>query len=328
MPHPILERLTGQHPVNRPVIGLAPMAGVTDIAFRQICEQLGADYSVCEMVASKPELLQTPKSQSRLHFTDHATPNIIQIVGNQPDEMAMATTHYIKQGAEIIDINLGCPAKKVNGTGAGSALLQSLDKVEAILRAVTAVSTVPVTLKTRLGWDHDNYTLLDIVQIAEQVGISLITVHGRTRACRFNGNAQYDLIGQAKAATRLPMIVNGDIDSVEKAQQVLQQTQCDGIMVGRASLGNPWLFHMIRRELDCHFTAHDSAIDKIQLACKHIAHTQQLYGGITGVRYARKHIQKYLQHLTGTPDLFKNIASIDNAEAQLDVFAALLEDYA
>lgn len=308
---------------NRPLVALAPMAGVTDLPFREVCEQLGADFSVTEMAATAPQLLDSVKNQSRLHFTPHARVKILQIIGNDAAQMATAAAHYANSpnGADIIDINLGCPAKKISSKGAGSALLSDLKLVESILSAVTKACSVPVTLKTRLGPDHNHYTLRQVAQIAEDVGIELMTVHGRTRACRFNGEAQFDEIAAVKQACSLAIIANGDIDSVDKAQAILAKTQCDGLMIGRSAVGNPWLFSELREQLDTEFKP--KQMDKKQLILDHIENTQLFYGDKKGVRFARKHIQKYLAHL-GLSAHFSTLAQIDEAAAQRYHLAEIL----
>lgn len=308
---------------DRPMIALAPMAGVTDVPFRQLCEQLGADYSVTEMAASAPQLLDSDKNQTRLHFTPQARVKILQIIGNDAAHMADAAKRYADSGADIIDINLGCPAKKVSSKGAGSALLSDLAQVQRILTAITAASPVPVTLKTRLGPDHEHYTLFDIARLASELGIELITVHGRTRACRFNGQAEFTEIARIKQAfPKLAIIANGDIDSPEMANKVLQQTTCDGLMIGRAGVGNPWLFSDIRQRLEPDFIAPSTPRKTVIL--QHIQQTHDFYGAIKGVRFARKHIQAYFKHL-GIATHFPALAKTTDPKQQLQQLDALLD---
>lgn len=300
---------------DRPIIALAPMAGVTDVPFRTICEQLGADYSVTEMAASAPQLLASEKNQTRLHFTESARVKILQIIGNNAEHMANAAARYADMGADIIDINLGCPAKKISSKGAGSALLSDLPLVKTILTAVTAASPVPVTLKTRLGPNHDNYTLFEVANIAESLGIELITVHGRTRACRFNGSAQFTEIARVKAAfPQLSIIANGDINSAKRAAEILQSTGCDGLMIGRSAVGNPWLFRDIRQCFEPNFTADVPTTTELIVA--HIDNIHAFYGAGKGVRFARKHIQAYLAHL-GLRERFVELAKTPDATQQL-----------
>lgn len=317
-----LRQRYGIDDAHRPVVALAPMAGVTDVPFRQICEQLGADYSVTEMAASAPQLLESAKNQTRLHFTDNARVKVLQIIGNNAAHMADAAARYADKGAEIIDINLGCPAKKISSKGAGSALLSDLALVKAILQAVTAASPVPVTLKTRLGPDHDNYTLFEVATLADSFGIELITVHGRTRACRFNGHAQFDEIARIKSAfPQLAILANGDIDSAARATEILQHTGCDGLMIGRSAVGNPWIFRDIRHCFDADFTV--TAPDTTQLIIEHVRAIHAFYEAGKGVRFARKHIQAYLTQL-GLREHFAELATTNDAEQQLRQLEHLL----
>lgn len=310
---------------QRPLIALAPMAGVTDVPFRELCETLGADYSVTEMAASAPQLLDSHKNLSRLHFTQQARVKILQIIGHDAEQMANAARAYAEQGCDIIDINLGCPAKKVSRKGAGSALLSDLPLVARILSAVTTACPVPVTLKTRLGPDHNDYTLLTVAEMALERGIELMTVHGRTRACRFNGKAQFTEIAKLKHTfPELSVIANGDISDVATAEAVFNETACDGLMIGRAAVGNPWLFSDIRRHFDAHFSPQPlEDADKNVLMLTHIRRIHDFYPAGKGVRFARKHIQAYLRQ-RGLADAFTTLANIDDAEAQRQQFAHLL----
>lgn len=311
-----------QHTDNRPIIALAPMAGVTDLPFRTLCERLGADYSVTEMAATAPQLLQSDKNQARLNFTPNAKVKILQIIGNDATQMATAASLYAQMGADIIDINLGCPAKKVSKKGAGSALLSDLYLVKSILSEVKLNCPIPVTIKTRLGTDHDNYTLLKIGEIISELGIELITVHGRTRACQFKGNAEFSEITKLKQSfPNLTVIANGDIDSTDKALSVLEQTQCDGIMIGRGTIGNPWLFSEIKQTIGGNSTTPIALSTKTQTILEHINNTHQFYGDKKGVRFARKHIRAYLHHL-GLSEQFDKLAKVEQAEKQF----AILED--
>ncbi len=307
-----------------PLIALAPMAGVTDLPFRSLCEQLGADYSVSEMAASAPQLLDSDKNQLRLAFPAGARQKILQIIGNDARQMARAARHYAVMGADSIDINLGCPAKKVSKKGAGSALLSDLSLVADILTAVVKACPVPVTVKTRLGTTHDNYTLFEVATIANDLGIKQLTVHGRTRACKFNGIAQFEEIARVKRAfPQLRMIANGDIDSPARARAVLEQTGCEGLMIGRSAVGRPWLFSEIRQQLDEHFVT--PPIDKKAVVLEHIRQTHQFYGGVKGVRFARKHLQGYC-HYFGIEKHFRALAKIDHPAVQLEHVKMLLEE--
>ncbi len=314
-----------QHSDNRPIIALAPMAGVTDLPFRTICDRLGADYSVTEMAATAPQLLQSDKNQSRLTFTPNAKVKILQIIGNDAKQMATAASLYAQMGADIIDINLGCPAKKVSKKGAGSALLSDLDLIKSILSEVKSNCPIPVTIKTRLGTDHDNYTLLKIGEIISELGIELITVHGRTRACQFKGNAEFNEIAKLKQSfPNLTVIANGDIDSTDKALSVLEQTQCDGIMIGRGAIGNPWLFSEIKQAVGGDFTTPIALSTKTQTILEHINNTHQFYGDKKGVRFARKHIRAYLQYLSLSQE-FDKLAKIEQAEKQFAILEKIVK---
>lgn len=327
MQNPLIPMILGHASDNRPIVGLAPMAGVTDLPFRTLCEKLGADYSVTEMAASAPQLLASQKNQTRLHFTPRSRCKILQIIGNDAKQMANAAQHYAQLGAEIIDINLGCPAKKISSKGAGSALLSDLSAVKSILTSVTKASPVPVTVKTRLGPDHDNYTLFEVADMAQAMGISLITVHGRTRADKFNGSAQFDEIARVKQAfPLLTLIANGDINNVGQALHVLDYTQCDGILIGRGAVGNPWLFQEIKQSLNPTLARIKLTNNQINnTIMQHIRQTHDFYGDEKGVRFARKHIQKYLQHL-GIGTQFSLLAKQNNPKNQLKTLQQLLDN--
>ncbi|NNL56840.1 MAG: tRNA dihydrouridine synthase DusB, partial [Pseudomonadales bacterium] len=219
---------------------LAPMAGVTDFPFREICRQNGAALVTAEMAASNPRLRDTLKSQLRLANRNEPEPRIVQIVGTEAQQLADAARHQVESGAQIVDINMGCPAKKVCKKLAGSALLKDPALVERILRAVVNAVNVPVTLKIRTGWDHASRNAVEIARIAEQAGIASLALHGRTRACKFNGSAEYDTIAEVVRQVSLPVFANGDINSAAKAAQILAHTAADGVMIGRAAQGNPW----------------------------------------------------------------------------------------
>ncbi|MFT5713428.1 MAG: tRNA-dihydrouridine synthase B, partial [Glaciecola sp.] len=224
---------------------LAPMAGVTDRPFRQLCKKMGAGLVVSEMLSSNPEVWNTTKSQLRMNHEGESGIRSVQIAGSEPFLMAQAAQFNVDNGAQIIDINMGCPAKKVNKKLAGSALLQQPQLVEAIVKAVVDAVKVPVTLKIRTGWDTDNRNGVQIAQIAEANGIQSLAVHGRTRACMYKGNAEYDTIRKIKETISIPVIANGDIMSVDDAKEVLRYTGADGIMIGRGAQGNPWIFRQI-----------------------------------------------------------------------------------
>lgn len=273
---------------------LAPMAGVTDRPFRQLCRELGAGLTPSEMLTADTRLWSTRKSRRRLDYEGEPGPVVVQIAGAQPQMLATAAREAVSRGAQIIDINMGCPAKKVCRQMAGSALLKDEDLVARILAAVVDAVDVPVTLKIRTGWDKEHRNGLRIARIAERCGIMALAVHGRTRACRFQGKAEYRTIRQIKQAVAIPVIANGDIDSPQKAVRVLEETKADGIMIGRAAQGQPWLFSQI--DFYCRYGKLKPAPAKHQVRDIMLAHLQNLYrfyGEYTGVRVARKHLGWY-----------------------------------
>ncbi|MCB1857317.1 MAG: tRNA dihydrouridine synthase DusB [Gammaproteobacteria bacterium] len=298
---------------------LAPMAGVTDLPFRQLCRRFGAGLAVTEMISSSPGLRDTVKTLRRTDFRGEVGPVAAQIVGAEPRAMAEAACFNARRGAQIIDINMGCPARKVCKKAAGSALLKDEGLVGAIVNAVTSAVDVPVTLKIRTGWDRDHRNGARIAKIAEQAGIAAIAVHGRTRACGFHGEVDYRTIRTIKESVAIPVIANGDIDSPEKAKAVLNDTKADGLMIGRAAWGRPWIFREILHYLEHgqHITA--PRADWItDLVVAHLRHLHRFYGETPGVRIARKHIAWYSRNQLCSTTLFqKKINTIDSAEEQL-----------
>ncbi len=302
---------------NRLVI--APMAGVTDRPFRKLCRQFGAGYAVSEMVASKPEFWQTPKSMHRMNHDGEDAPIAVQIAGNDPQVMAEAARFNVTRGAQIIDINMGCPKKKVCKADAGSALLRDESLVARILEAVVNAVDVPVTLKTRTGWSPDNRNAIRIAQIAQNAGIAALTLHGRTRACGFDdGTVEYDSIKAVKASVTIPVIANGDVDSPSKAKWVLEYTGADAVMIGRAAQGRPWIF----RDTE-YFFEHDElplapeVAEVAALMQTHLEDHYTLYGESSGVRSARKHIGWYTEGLPGS-EVFRDALNVlTEAGAQL-----------
>lgn len=279
---------------------LAPMAGVTDRPFRQLCRQLGAGLAVSEMVTADKRLWNSRKSRFRLNHEGEQAPRIVQIAGGDPAMLAEAARLNVEQGAQIVDINMGCPAKKVCNKAAGSALLRDEALVADILEAVVAAVEVPVTLKIRTGWDTDHRNGLRIAQIAERSGIQALAVHGRTRACGYRGEAEYDTIAEIKAATSLPVFANGDIDSPEKAAEVLAYTGADAVMIGRAAQGQPWIFREINHYLATGERLAAPTLTEIEsLLVDHIQALHRFYGDYLGVRIARKHLGWYLAALGG-----------------------------
>ena len=289
----------GPYQLSNPVV-LAPMAGVTDLPFRRLCRRLGAGLVVGEMVSGNPDLRNTRKSRQRLDHTGEPEPIAVQIVGGDPDVMAEAARFNVTTGAQIIDINMGCPAKKVCNKAAGSALMRDEGLVKEILEAVVSAVDVPVTLKMRTGWSPDMRNAVRIAQMAEGVGIRSLAVHGRTRACGYQPTVEYDTIRDVKAAVSIPVFANGDIDSPEKAAQVMQHTGADGVLIGRAAQGRPWIFRQISHYLATGEVLPDPSTDEIRdILLGHLDGLYQFYGEYLGVRIARKHVSWYLQNQPG-----------------------------
>lgn len=275
---------------------LAPMAGITDRPFRTLCYRHGADLCVSEMVTSQKHLWQSKKTRLRLNHEGEPGIRSVQIAGADPQQMADAARFNREHGARIIDINMGCPAKKVCHVQAGSALLRDEKRVAEILRAVVNAVDIPVTLKIRTGWDHNNRNAVAIARIAEDSGIQALTVHGRTRADAYRGEAEYETIAAVKTASGIPVIANGDITSPEKALYVLEQTGADALMIGRAAQGNPWIFRQIKSYL--RERRLPPAPDKEEISfiiSQHLKSLYNFYGEQSGVRIARKHINGYLK---------------------------------
>ncbi|PTQ90784.1 tRNA dihydrouridine synthase DusB [Agitococcus lubricus] len=309
-------------------LALAPMAGVTDRPFRQLCRQQGAGYVVSEMVTSDPLLWKTSKSSFRLNHAGEESPKSVQIVGYDPDMLAEAAQLNVERGAEVIDINMGCPAKKVCNRLAGSALLQDEALVARILSKVVKAVSVPVTLKTRTGWDRQHKNGVTIAQIAEDSGIQLLAIHGRTRADKYEGDAEYDTIRAIKQAVKIPVLANGDIDSPEKALTVLQHTGCDGIMLGRAAHGRPWIFREIRHYLNTRtFLTPPSLQERADIIYQHVCAVHEFYGEDLGVRFARKHIAWYGEYLDNSRPFVRQFhkltTRLEQRNAVKDFFAAL-----
>ncbi len=285
----------GTWAIANPTI-LAPMAGVTDLPFRQLCKKLGAGLVVSEMVTADSKLWHTRKSQQRLKHDDDE-PRSIQLAGNDPRVMAEAARANVDLGAQIIDINMGCPAKKVCKKAAGSALLKDEGLVREILTSVVNAVDVPVTLKIRTGWDRDNRNGVTIAKIAQDTGIQALAVHGRTRACAFKGEAEYNTIANIVKAVTIPVFANGDIDSPEKAHQVLELTGANAVMIGRAAQGNPWLFREINHFLETgEKLAKPTPLEIEKVLSSHIRSLHNFYGELMGARIARKHVAWYLQN--------------------------------
>ncbi len=273
---------------------LAPMAGVTDRPFRQLCKEMGAGMAVSEMISSNSLLWGSEKTKRRANHEGEMEPRCVQIVGADPQLMVKAAQYNVANGAQVIDINMGCPAKKVCQVMAGSALLKDERLVGKIIEAVVNAVSVPVTVKIRTGWDKTHRNGVWIARIAEQAGVQAIAVHGRTRACGYSGEAEYDTIAEIKATVNIPVIANGDIRSPEKAKQVLDYTQADAIMIGRAAQGRPWLFREIEHYLQTGVKLPELPLSEIQvILLTHLENLYQFYGEYTGVRMARKHLSWY-----------------------------------
>jgi tRNA-dihydrouridine synthase B len=277
-----------------PPVALAPMAGVTDKPFRQLCKRLGAGLAVSEMTTSDPRLWTTRKSLQRMDHSGEPDPVSVQIAGYDPRMLADAARYNVDHGAQIVDINMGCPAKKVCNVYAGSALLQDEALVARILDATVRAVDVPVTLKIRTGWNRDNRNGVRIARIAEAAGIAALAVHGRTRADLYNGEAEYATLAAIKAAVAIPVFANGDVDSPQKARAVLKYTNCDGVLIGRAAQGRPWIFREIAHFLASgEILAPPSAAEVCAILVEHLENLYAFYGELQGVRIARKHLGWY-----------------------------------
>ncbi len=303
-PHWIAQKMQiGPYSLKNKLI-LAPMAGITDRPFRELCRQFGAGLAVSEMVASNPALQKHRRTLLKTDYTGETGLRSVQILGTNPLHMADAARLNQQRGAQIIDINMGCPAKKVCSVAAGSALLKDETLVNKILDAVVNAVDIPVTLKIRTGWDKDNKNALKIAQIAEQSGIAALTIHGRTRACKFNGQAEYSTIRQVKQVVNLPIIANGDITDANKAKQVIEYTGADAIMIGRAAQGKPWIFDEILQHLNNNKSYTKPSVNDIQsIINNHLENLYSFYGNISGVRIARKHIGWYFDNLESIPSV-------------------------
>ncbi|WP_175882229.1 tRNA dihydrouridine synthase DusB [Burkholderia sp. BCC0044] len=320
----------GPH-VLRNNLFVAPMAGVTDRPFRQLCKRLGAGYAVSEMVASNAQLWKSAKTMRRANHEGEVEPIAVQIAGADPAMMAEAARYNVDNGAQIIDINMGCPAKKVCNVAAGSALLQNEPLVQRIVEAVVAAvgtgpDAVPVTLKIRTGWDREHKNAITVARLAEAAGISMLTVHGRTRADLYRGDAEYDTIAAVKAAVRIPVVANGDITSPAKAKAVLDATGADALMIGRAAQGRPWLFREIDHFLQTGELLPPPRIDEIQhVMNEHLEDHYAFYGEFTGVRTARKHIGWYTRGLSGANGFRHRMNTLDSTAEQLAAVNAFFD---
>ena len=307
----------------------APMAGVSDRPFRALCYAMGAGMTVSEMLSSNPEVWRSDKSRLRMVHSDEPGIRAVQIAGGDPDEMAAAARINAENGAQVIDINMGCAAKKVNRKMAGSALLQYPELVKQILIAVVKAVDVPVTLKIRTGWAPEHRNCAEIAKLAEDCGIQALTVHGRTRACLFNGEAEYDSIRTVKQSVSLPIIANGDITDPRKARAVLDYTGADALMIGRAAQGRPWIFREIQHYLDTGELLPPLPLAEVKrLLIGHIRELHDFYGPGKGFRIARKHVSWYLQEHAPNDQFRRTFNAIEDASEQLEALKAYFENLA
>jgi tRNA-dihydrouridine synthase B len=311
---------------------VAPMAGVTDRPFRALCKRFGAGHAVSEMTASDPRLFGTDKTQRRTDHFGETGLRSVQIAGSDPSMLAQATRYNIERGAQVVDINMGCPAKKVCQVAAGSALLRDEALVARILESVVAAAEpygVPVTLKTRTGWDRDSRNAIRIARIAESSGIRLLALHGRTRCDFYEGVAEYQTIAAVKASVSIPVIANGDIDTPQKAARVLRETGADGVMIGRAAQGRPWLFREITHHLE-HGTLRDGpTVDEIRSALlEHLDAHHAFYGELRGVRSARKHLGWYAAGLPGARFFWERVHPVEQPQEQRRIVVEWLDQLA
>jgi tRNA-dihydrouridine synthase B len=298
---------------------VAPMAGVTDRPFRSLCRSYGAGLAVSEMIAANPLLAATTKTRRRMDHRGEVSPVSVQIAGADPAMLAAAAKLNVEAGADIIDINMGCPAKKVCNVAAGSALLRDEALVGRILDAVVRAVAVPVTLKIRTGWDPSRRNAVQVARIAERAGVAALTIHGRTRADLFRGAAEYATIAEVKASVALPIIANGDIDTPHKARFVLQHTGADALMVGRAAHGRPWIFRAMAHYLEHGTLAPAPSLAEVRrVMLAHIAELHDFYGEFSGVRVARKHVSWYTADLPGSAPFRHAFNALESAHAQLE----------
>jgi len=312
----------GPHTLRNNLV-VAPMAGVTDRPFRQLCKRLGAGMAVSEMVASDPRLWSSTKSQRRTNHEGEVEPRSVQIAGAEPAMMAETARYNVDKGAQIIDINMGCPAKKVCNVAAGSALLKDETLVGRILDAVVGAVSVPVTLKIRTGWDRNNKNAVRVARIAQSAGVAALAVHGRTRACAFVGEVEYDTIAEVKSHVGIPVVANGDIDTPEKARRVLDHTGADAVMIGRAAQGRPWIFREIAHYLETGtHLALPPVVEIWGVLADHLQDLYAFYGEDAGVRIARKHIDWYTRDLAGSEEFRRGMNQLESAQQQMNAVDA------
>jgi len=317
----------GSHELNNRVFA-APMAGVTDRPFRRLCRRFGAGYAVAEMAASNPRLWASEKTMRRLNHDGEHAPVAVQLAGADPLMLAEAARYNVDRGAQIIDINMGCPAKKVCAVASGSALLRDEALVARILQAVVAAVDVPVTLKFRTGWSPEHRNAIRIARLAEDAGIRMLTLHGRTRACGFAGAAEYETIAAVKRAVSIPVVANGDIDAPGKARDVLAITGADAVMIGRAAQGRPWIFREVEHFLATGEPLPPPTVDEVRpLLAEHLQEHYGFYGAVQGVRTARKHIIWYTRRLVGGEEFCDRMNRIDEPRQQAAAVDAFLQEH-
>ncbi|MBI3148257.1 MAG: tRNA dihydrouridine synthase DusB [Betaproteobacteria bacterium] len=318
----------GPHTLRNNLV-VAPMAGVTDRPFRQLCKRLGAGLAVSEMVASNSLLWGSEKTLRRGNHEGEVEPKVVQIAGGNPEMMADAASYNISRGAQIIDINMGCPAKKICNVQAGSALLKDEDLVARILAAVLAVAQprgIPVTLKIRTGWDRSQRNALRVARLAENAGVAALAIHGRTRADQYQGEAEYDTIREVKHSVGIPVIANGDINTPEKARFVLDYTGVDGIMIGRAAQGRPWIFREIGHYLATGEKLPPPTLREIAaLLIEHLDDHYRFYGEAAGVKVARKHIGWYVKGISGAAAFRRSVNELTSGAAQMAAITQFFE---
>ncbi|MFA6040857.1 MAG: tRNA dihydrouridine synthase DusB [Methylophilus sp.] len=308
----------GSHILKNNLV-VAPMAGVTDRPFRMLCKKLGAGLAVSEMVTSNSLLYGSEKTRRRANHEGEVSPISVQIAGSDPKMMAEAAKYNVDHGAQIIDINMGCPAKKICNVMAGSALLRDEPLVAQILRAVVSAVDVPVTLKIRTGWDKNNRNAIEIAKMAQDIGVQALAMHGRTRACLYHGDAEYDTIAAVKQSISIPLIANGDITSPEKAKFVLDYTGADAVMIGRAAQGRPWIFREIEHYLATGQHMLAPTVEEIHsVMLEHLHDLYDFYGDLTGMRVARKHISWYTKGLAGSAAFRHGMNTLQTIPLQLD----------
>lgn len=321
-------KIGNQHIANRLIV--APMAGVTDNPFRRLCKSFGAGHAISEMIIADTALYARQKSLYRANFTGEIAPITAQIAGSDPKKLAEAARFQVDNGAMMVDINMGCPAKKVCKKLAGSALLQDIELIKRLLDAAVNAVSVPVTLKTRLGFANGQENILQVAQIAEQAGIAAIAIHGRTREDFYTGTARYSLIRQVKQTVNIPVIANGDIDSPHKAMQVLNDTGADGIMIGRAAQGQPWIFRDMLSYATNKTTPPPPSIDELRhIVLTHLQDIYQFYGEYSGCRIARKHIAWYTSGIKNSNAFRQAMYACDSTKAQyrvVDTFLGGIDD--